>query len=53
MSRKNLVAEQLIGIIKDGLHNSHKVQVEACDVFLLKTREKLSQVPSLDYESFL
>jgi hypothetical protein len=53
MSKRNHVVEKLLSIVKDGLHNSNKFQIEACNVYLGQTKDKLAQVSSLDAETFL
>lgn len=50
MKKSKQVAEQLVALIKDNIYNSHRVDTDGCLNFLLNFKQKLSQVPSIEFK---
>ena len=41
MSKSDIIVNNLISIVQDGLHNSKKVPIDLCEDYLRKTKFRL------------
>lgn len=53
MSKADLLVNNLVSIVQDGLHNSKKVPIDSCEEYLQKAKTRVAQVSVLQSDKFI